>query len=160
MTTPPNLNEAAVLAVFDKIVSYAQASGRFDQVNQHEPKNGPGVGLICSIWVQSLRPTVNSGIAATSGVLQMNLRLYMNFRSEPFDQIDYSILTSALWLMAAFTGDFDFGNVANIRNIDVLGIEGTAMSANAGYVEIDKTVYRVMTVALPIILNDIFIQVS
>jgi hypothetical protein len=62
--------------------------------------------------------------------------------------------------MAAFTGDFDFGNVANIRNIDVLGIEGTPMGANAGYVEIDRTVYRVMTVVLPIIINDIFTQVS
>jgi hypothetical protein len=160
LTTPPNFNDAAVVSVFDKIVSYALQSGRFDHVNQHEPKNGPGVGLICSVWVQSMRPTRSSGLAITSGVLQMSMRLYMNFRSEPYDMIDFNILTGALWLMAAYTGDFDFGNVANVRNVDVLGSEGTPLSSNAGYVEIDKTVYRVMTITLPIIINDMFIQVA
>jgi hypothetical protein len=160
MTTPPNLSDAAILDVFSRIVSFALESGRFDQVNQHEPKSGPGVGLLCSIWVQDIRLTRSSGLAAASGVLTMNMRLYMNFRSEPFDMIDFNILTATNWMMAQLCGDFQLGNADQVRNIDLLGSQGTPLNSKAGYVEIDKTVYRVMTLTIPIIVNDMFVEVA
>lgn len=153
-----NFNDAAVMTVFDKVVSYALATGRFDQVNQHEPKNAPGVGLMCSFWIQQIKPARTSGMSATSGVVILQSRIYMNFRSEPFDMIDPNVMSAVCDLMGALSGNFSFGGAANIRAIDLLGTMGTPLSAQAGYVEIDRQMFRVMTMIIPIIVNDMFIQ--
>ena len=84
----PNFNDAAVMTVFDKLVSYALTTGRFDNVNQHEPKNSPGHGIQCSIWVNNIIPIRSSGLGATSGIVTLYARAYMNFRQQPFDMID------------------------------------------------------------------------
>jgi hypothetical protein len=155
-------NDAAVNEIFDIIVGYALASGRFDHVNQHEPKNAPGHGLTCSVWIQAIKPIRTSGVAATSGVILFTARIYMNFRSQPFDYIDPNVTAATTDLMGTFSSDFQFKNaqVADVRNVDLLGSQGVALNATAGYVEIDRTVFRVMTIQIPVILNDIFMQAA
>lgn len=152
-----NFNQAAVLTLFDKVVSFALATGWFDHVNQHEPKSAPGHGLECSVWINSISPVRSSGLSATSGVVILYARVYTNFRQQPFDMIDPNVTSAAVELMGALTGDFDLGGEA--RNIDVLGMTGNPLSAQAGYVEIDRQMFRVMTVTIPIIMNDMFAQV-
>jgi hypothetical protein len=56
--------------------------------------------------------------------------------------------------------NFDFGGVCGVREIDLLGGSGQALNATAGYVEIDKLDYRVMTMNVPIVINDMFVQAS
>ena len=155
----PNFNDAAVMTVFDKVVSYALASDRFDSVNQHEPKNAPGNNISCSVWINAILPyRAGSAINATSGTVQLNARLYTNFRSQPYDMIDPNITMATCDLMGALTADFDFGGDAGVRNIDLLGMTPVPLSAQAGYVEIDRQMYRVMTLTIPVIVNDMFIQ--
>jgi hypothetical protein len=152
-----NFNDAAVNAVFDRIVSYSLASGRFDHVNQHEPKNAPGGGLSASIWIQAIRPLgKTSGLSATSGLLLLNHRIYTSFRSQPYDMIDPSVTAATCDLMGALSGDFELGGIAGVRAVDLLGMSGTALNATSGYVEIDRNIYRVMTTIIPIIINDMF----
>lgn len=153
-----NFDDAAIVDVLDRMVSYGLASGRFDAVNQHEPKNAPGSEITLAIWVQNINPVRSSGLAATSGVLIMNARIYQNFRSQPFDAIDPKVMAAATDLMGSLSSDFVLGGVANIRNVDLLGSSGKTLSAQAGYVEIDREVFRVMTITVPIIINDMFIQ--
>ncbi len=156
-----SFNDAAINAVFDRVESWAKASGRFEDVNGHEPKNAPGNGLSCSVWVQAIRPMPKgSGLAATTGVLVLNLRIYVSFTSQPFDAIDPNVLSATTDFMGAISGDLDFDDIANVRNVDLLGSSGTAMSAVAGYVEIDRRMFRVMTTTIPIIVNDMFAQAS
>lgn len=156
-------NDAAVDEVFNRVNSYLLASGRFDTVNGHEPKNAPGLGITAALWVQNIKPVRSSGLSASSGVLMLNIRVYTNFTQEPYDQIDPNVLKAVLNIMANFTADFDLGTdgaAANVRNVDLLGMTGTPLSAQAGYVEIDRQMYRVMTVFLPIVINDMFAQVA
>lgn len=154
-----NFNDAAVNTVFDKVVSYALASGRFDHVNQHEPKNAPGDGIACSVWINKIEPyRQGSGISATTGMVQLNARLYTNFRQQPYDMIDPNITSATCDLIGALTSDFNFGGDAGVRNVDLLGMTGNQLSAQAGYVEIDKQMFRVMTVVIPVIINDMFVQ--
>ena len=157
-----NFADAAVMTLFDKIVSYALASGRFDSVNQHEPKNAPGVGVQCSIWAQMMKPVRSSGMNVTSGLVVFQARIYSNFLSEPFDMIDPNVMSAAADFIGRLSGDFDFGGEAGVRNIDLLGSTGnsTSLQANAGYVEIDRQMFRVMTVTIPVIVNDMFAQQS
>lgn len=159
-TVGSNFNDAAINAVFDKVVSYGLGLGRFDSVNQHEPKSAPMSGITASIWVQSVRPARSSGQAMTSGVLLLNFRIYMNFVAQPFDMIDPAVTAATADIMGAFSGDFNFGGVAGVRAVDLLGMTGNALSAVAGYVEIDRKMFRVMTISIPIIINDMFAQVA
>jgi hypothetical protein len=152
-----NFNDEAVMTVFDKIVSYALATGRFDHVNQHEPKSAPGSGMECSVWINTIVPTRSSGLNSVSGIVTLYARIYTNFRQQPYDQIDPGVMSAVADLMGALAGDFDLGAEANIRSIDLLGAWSTVpLSAAAGYVEIDRQMFRVMTITIPIVINDMF----
>lgn len=155
----PNFNDAAVMTVFDKVVSYALVSGRFDHVNQHEPKNAPGHGLECSVWMNSIVPIRSGGMGVTSGIVTLYARIYTNFRAIPFDAIDPNVMSATADMMGRLSSDFDFGGQAGVRALDLLGIgSNVPLSAQAGYVEIDRQMFRVMTITIPIIVNDMFIQ--
>ena len=155
-----SFNEAAISTIFDKVVSHAASLGYFDSVNAHEPKNAPGNGVTAAVWVQAIRPSVSSGLAATSGVLILNVRVYTSFISQPFDAIDPNVTAATAALMSAYSGDFDFGGEADVRAVDLLGMAGQPMEAIAGYVEMDRRILRIMTLTVPVLVNDMFAQVS
>jgi hypothetical protein len=145
-----------VVAVLDAVVSHALASGLFGAVNGHEPASAPGSGLTAAVWVQALAPVRSSGLAATSGRLELTVRLYSNMTSEPPDAIDPAMLGAVSTLMAAYSGDFDLGQ--HVRHVDLLGSAGVPLSARAGYLRQDDREYRVMDITLPALVNDIFTQ--
>lgn len=161
---PPSFNEAAVHDVFGAVESYCRQMGRFDSVNTHEPTNAPQQGLTCAIWVDGIVPINRSGLAATSGSLNLRIRIYMPFREQPADMIDPEVLTAVTELMGAFIGGFTFSSVTqiqdNIRGVDVRGGEGSGerLDARAGYLEMDRKIYRVMTIRLPVIINDMWTE--
>lgn len=153
---PAGLNFAGVL---NAVVSHANRLGVLSKVTKHEPKNAPGPGLMGAIWLQSVGPA-DSGLASTSVKLVVMLRVYTPMiQSEP-DRIDPAVLNAVDRFMAALTGDLTLGGL--VRCIDLLGLEGNRggppLSAEAGYLNIDTTIYRIMDVTVPIILNDVWTQ--
>jgi hypothetical protein len=153
-------NDKAINDVIDRIVSFALTLGRFDSVNAHEPKSAPGHNITFALWAQAIRPARLSGLAATSLNVIFQGRIYVPFNQVPFDMIDPNVMAATTDLMGALSGDFDLGGVANVREIDLLGANGVTLSAQAGYVEIDRRMYRIMTLTIPIIINDAFTQVA
>lgn len=148
------LNSADILA---GVVSHALGTAMFEVVNQHEPKRGPTGGLHAAVWVQSVRPVAKaSGLSATSARLSLVVRIFGNAQAQPTDEIDPRILNAVDALMTAYSGDFTIG--ARIRDIDLLGEFGEPMAAEAGYVRMDDGHYRVMTITLPLIINDVWEQ--
>ena len=149
-----------IVAILDTLQSHAAASGYFDgPVGTHEPKQAPGNGLSCAIWVQSIGPTPgSSGLAATSGRIELNVRLFTSMLQEPQDAIDTNLLLAVDALLAAYSGDFELGG--NVRAVDLLGEAGTALSAKAGYLNQDGKEFRVMTIVLPVLINDIWGQAA
>jgi hypothetical protein len=75
---------------------------------------------------------------------------------EPQDAIDPGVAAAVDALMAAYSGDFEFGS--NVRNVDLLGSAGVPLAAEAGYLNVSGTMYRVMTITLPLIINDLWSQ--
>jgi hypothetical protein len=71
---------------------------------------------------------------------------------EPAEKIDVILANAVDKIFTALMGDCDLG--ASVRNIDVFGELGTPLKAVAGYVEIDKVLYRNVDVTLPLIMND------
>jgi hypothetical protein len=154
-----SFDAAAVNTLIDKLVSMAMTTGIFRSVNSHEPKSAPGSGLRLAIWAQSIEPLGSaSGLASTSGYVVVNARAYGNMLQKPEDEIDPRIMTAMTTLISAYSGDFDLGDT--VRNIDLLGSYGQKMTAQAGYVTIASTMYRVMTLTIPCIINDMWGQVA
>lgn len=150
-------DQVAVNALISATVSHAQATGVFRSVNGHEPKAAPGSGLRAAIWAQSIRPVgAASGLSATSGVVTLNVRVYGNMLQKPEDEIDPALLAAVSLLMDEYTGDFTFGGT--IRNIDLLGEYGEQLQALAGYLELAGAMYRVMTLTVPCVINDLWVQ--
>jgi hypothetical protein len=149
---------AAVLDLFDKVSSHASRLGLFESVNTHEPKNAPGNGLWCSIWVQDISPVPSSGLASVSGRVELRVRIGSSMVAEPQDSIDPAILSAVTVLIGEYTGNFTLG--ATVRAIDLIGMEGTPLKAQAGYVQIGQAVYRVMEITLPALVNDMWTEVA
>jgi hypothetical protein len=146
-------------SVTDAAQSHALASGWFDAVNGHEPKSAPGNGLTAAVWVDQVMPyPAGSGLAATSVIVVLNVRVYTRFIAEPADAIDPSLMAAVGALFAAYHGDFDLGGV--IEAVDLLGMAGRPLSAVAGYLNQDAKIFRVMTITLPCIVSDLWDQVA
>ncbi len=154
-----SIDAAAVNAIFAQVVSHPMTLGLFERVNGHEPKNAPGNGLTAAVWLDRIAPApAASGLAATSAVLTFNVRLYTSMLAEPQDAIDPNLAAAAVLVMASYAGDYDLGGT--VRNVDLLGQTGQAMSGQAGYLNQDSKLYRVITVVLPVIVNDAWDQVA
>ena len=145
------------LAFTDALVSHAAASGFFDRVNKHEPKSAPGNGLTAAVWFQKVTSfPAGSGLAETAGLLEFTLRIYLNMLSEPQDYIDPHVLEATDAMLAAYSGDFQLDGL--IRNVDLLGESGTRLEARSGYLDIDKTKFRVVDVTIPLIVSAAWTQ--
>jgi len=133
--------------------------GVFDQINMHEPANAPGAGIAASVWVEEIRPIAKtSGLAATSALVQLTIRIQRSMQTEPQDQIDRDMADATDTVMNAFTGDFDLGST--VSHVDLLGAYGTPLTARAGYMKQDSTTYRVMVVTVPLVFQNVWTQVN
>lgn len=154
-----NFDGAAVRTLVAKVESIAMATGQFRSVNFHEPKSAPGSGLRCAIWADTIEPIARaSGLADTSGYVVVLARVYGNMLQKPEDEIDPRIMTAATVLVGAYSADFTLGGT--VRNIDLLGAYGKTLGAQAGYITIGGSMYRVMTVTVPCVINDMWTQVA
>lgn len=141
-------------ALLDAVQSNIMELGLFDRVNTHEPKNAPGHGLTCAIWVESINAEARySGLAATSARVTFSIRIYLNMLKEPQDSIDPEVMEGTDAILNALNGDFSLGGDANY--VDLAG-----MSSRAGFATIDKAMYRVMTITAPVVVADVWEQVS
>ena len=152
-----SFSQASVNQLFDSIQSTCLTLGVFDSVNTHEPKSAPQKGVTASIWVDSIVPNGRaSGLDATSGVVTFNVRCYTSMLAQPYDYIDPNLTTAAMTVLNAFSEDFTFGET--VRDIDLLGMYGVSMNARAGYLSIDNKMFRIITVTVPVVINDLFTQ--
>jgi hypothetical protein len=160
MTLPTTAAETWLSDIFNAVESDISACGWFDRVGMHEPKNAPGHGLSCAVWLQDLRTVRSSGLAASSALVTFQVRIYTSMVQEPQDAIDPAVFMAISNLTRTWHDNYDLGLHPLVRNVDLLGQEGTPLSARAGYVEQSGTLYRVGTIVLPIICNDIWPQGS
>lgn len=146
-----------VTALFDAMESHALSTGLFESVNGHEPKRASGNGLTAAVWMQDIGPVPeSSGLSATTGLLTFFLRIYQNMLMQPQDAIDPMVTEAVNSLLIAYSGDFELGG--NVRNVDLLGSTGIGLSARAGYINQDGKLFRVMTITIPLIINDLWSQ--
>lgn len=148
----PNLDAAAI---WSGLLSHLKALGVFADVLGHEPVDPP-VGLVAALTGDTINPVTSSGLGATSTRLNLVLRIYLSADTEPRDDIDPTMVTAFAKVGASLSGDFDLGGL--LREVDLLGIEGEPLSGRFGYVRIVGPLYRLLTVQLPLVCNDVWTQ--
>lgn len=137
--------------------SHAMRLGVFDTTARHEPKTAPNHGITYAMWLQSVRPVQRrSGLTATSVRVQLMGRIYQNMLAEPQDDTDPNMLRALFKLMGAYTGNFTLAG--RIAQVDLLGAHGPALEAQAGFLEHDRKMFRIIDVTLPLILDDVWTQ--
>lgn len=146
-----------IVNIRDRIVSHALEQGVFDHVNQHEPKSAPGNQLWAAIWLDYVGPAKRvSGLNSTVALLRFMIRVGTSMLQDPQDAIDGQVLKAVDLLFTAYSGDFELGGY--VRNVDLLGEQGTPLQAQAGHVVIDQKPYRAMDITLPLVVNDVWTQ--
>lgn len=144
-------------AITDALASHASASGWFDSVNGHEPKNLPGKGLTAAVWLDRIMPTPGqSGLDSTSARVIMMVRIYTSMLSEPQDAIDPAVTRAVNSLYTAYSADFTLGDL--VESVDLLGRHGVGMNGQAGYLRQDGRELRIFDITVPLILNDLWSQ--
>lgn len=143
-----------ITSIIDAVVSHALASGHFEAVNGHEPKSLPSGGLTAAVWADRITPVRTSGLTSTSVLVVLNVRLYTNAQQEPADAIDPALIDAVDTLCAAYVGDYELGGL--VRQVDVRGQHGQPLDVRAGYIQQDGALLRVLTVAVPLVVNDLW----
>lgn len=147
-----------ILGITDAVMSHAMASGRFEKVNGHEPMNAPATGgLTGAVWTDRVIPVRGrSGLDSVTAVVVLNVRVYASAVSEPADAIDPDMVAAVDDLCRAYTGDFTLGGL--VSNVDIFGAHGQALDVRAGYLTQDGVPFRVMTIWLPCVVNDLWTE--
>jgi hypothetical protein len=139
--------------LIETVASHAMATGYFDQVNQHEAKNGPGTSMVCDVTILSGRAlALASGLDATSAMIVMSVVVYQSMLKEPQDDIDGEIMDAIDSLINRYCGDFTLDGL--IRNVDIKGAYGQELSWTMGHIDKSKQPVRAAEIFLPLVIND------
>lgn len=145
-----------IQGILDVMCSHALSTGLFEAVNQYESKLSPGNGLTAAIWVDRVTPIRTSGLANTTIRLDFLMRLYSSTYAEPYNDIDPDLTKALDTLMRAYCGDFEIGG--QVRHIDIFGAYGSHLESRSGYMNLDGKEFRVFTIRIPIIIDDLWSQ--
>jgi len=138
-------------------MSHAQSLGLFEQVLDHEPVSAPGSGLTYALWVTDIAPIpARSGLSSVTVRLELNGRVFLPADTEPAGDVDVAVTGAVNGLMNAYAGDFELGG--SVAEVDLLGAYGALLRARLGYTRLDSTTYRVATLTIPLVIDDVWTE--
>jgi hypothetical protein len=145
-----------IQGILNAVASHAMSLGEFESVNQYESKQAPGNGLSAAVWVDRVTPVKSSGLANSSIRLELSIRIYSSTATQPYDDIDPNLTKAMDRLLAAYMSDFELGG--EVRHIDLFGAYGSPLESRSGYLNIDGMEFRVFSIRLPLIVDDLWPQ--
>ena len=152
-----SLNQQAVYALFDSVRTHCLNLALFGGVTTHEAKSKPIGDMSAEIWGMDVRPMAQvSGMAETAGAVTFHVRIRTPMLQKPEDDTDKRLISASLTLMGEYSGNFTLGGT--VMAVDLLGMGGESLGVQLGYLEQDGTLFRVSTVTLPIIIDNIATQ--
>jgi hypothetical protein len=144
-------------AIRDAVISHAQTTGYFDDVQGHEPKNAPGRGINAAVYLRRVRPiAARSGLSSVSVLLVFEVRVFINMLREPQDDIDTDLMEAVDYYTNNLMSDFTLDGL--ISNVDIFGAHGQSYDINYGYMDQDKTKFRIANILLPLVINDVWTE--
>lgn len=145
-----------IQGILDVISSHAMSTGYFESVNQYESKDSPGNGISGAVWVDRIYPVKTSSLMNTTVRLDLLFRIYSSTYIQPYDDIDPQLTRTLDTLMRAYCGDFEVGG--KVRHIDIFGAYGSPLETRSGYMNLDGKEFRVFTIRIPLVVDDLWAQ--
>ncbi|GHH57726.1 DUF4082 domain-containing protein [Lentzea cavernae] len=152
-------NRLNTKAMQQALASHAMVLGNFKTVSLHEPRVRPAEPLHVALWWSTITPIDASGLAVTSARVEWLLRMYTPGEQEPQDEMDAIIGDATDRLIGSLARDFDLDDhVVDglVRMIDIRGAHGARLNAVAGWARWSDGMSRVVTVTIPVIVNDVW----
>lgn len=144
-----------IKSTLNAVASKMQASGYFAAVMIGEPKSPPTGGgphnIVAAIWM-TRAGVVGTTLTKTIESHVLTVRLYTDMLAEPQEDIEFGLAAVTSDFMSDLCGEYDLG--ATIRNIDIAGEYGTALSAEWGHVDVSGKMCRIVDVTLPLTVDD------
>jgi hypothetical protein len=156
-----SLDTGAILA---ELRTEAKRLGKFDKVRGHEAKNPPGIKLSLDQWVRLCRPIPNrGGLATTTALLVVDLRIYNSMTAKPEDDIDPTVCAAADAIVDGLNGNFTLGGL--VSNVDIKNAHGGGfLGWTMGYIRMGSPgnvrEYRAAVVTVPMVINDAWAQAA
>jgi hypothetical protein len=156
----PAVNELGAKAMQQALASHAAKLAQFDSpIGLHEPRMRPTSDLHAALWFNGITPIRASGLNTVSARVEWLFRMYTGGEQEPQDEIDAKVLTATDRFMSSLCGDFDLDDHLTdglVRMIDIFGGYGTGLNATAGWARWSDGMSRVVTITIPVIVNDVW----
>lgn len=148
----------SIESITSALADQALVLGVFDTVNGHEVKSPPGNGITLEIVFGTFElVATRSGLGDVSFKLTFKVRLRTPWAQQPTDGIDPALLKACDALLAEYIGGFTLEG--NATAIDLLGMAGgTPISAASGYIDQGGTMYRIVEITLPLIVDDLWTE--
>ncbi|HKH19539.1 MAG TPA: hypothetical protein VKB53_01280 [Gammaproteobacteria bacterium] len=146
------------VTLLEALESTAKTLGIFGRVYPSEPRTAPdSKGLSCAVWFERMDPLKGEGgLNKTTVRIEYTARVYKGVLAEP-GNVEAIALRAAGKVMKALSLDFTLGGT--IRKVDLLGAFGAGLGGIAGYLTQDKTLFRVIDITVPLIVDDVWSQV-
>ncbi len=141
--------------LLDAVASAAAACGWCQSAQTFEPKSAPMEDFHFAVMMMNATPA-RSGLISTTFRIELACRIYVSMLREPQDSIDPDITAAAWDLMSMYSSGFTLGGL--VREVDLLGESGEPLDLKFGYIGIDKRLYRIAEITLPVIVSDVFVQ--
>jgi len=132
------------------------AMGNVSEAVIGEPKKpftptGQAGRVAAAIWMTDWTPGLT--LATSVEVFTAMVRLHVDAFAEDVGQLELDLADTMNELTTDLQQAFTLGNT--VRNIDVGGSDSAGMSASWGHVSIANTMYRVVDITVPMIVNDV-----
>jgi len=140
-----------ITATLNAIGSFLEAGGYFTAgVVRGEPKL-PFSGRATAYWMNGFS-VYEATLAAPREIHRVAVRFYTPFLEDPTGKIETDLASAASKLLEDLSGDLDLG--ATITNVDIAGSVGEPLNGIWGHVTLGDTVYRVVDIDIPLLVDD------
>jgi hypothetical protein len=146
----PGLREA-----YGELIDLISGAHGWGALIQHEPLSAPDVpGVVCCVFpADPVAPLAeSSGLAGADARMPVMVRLMRNALAEPQDQRETDLIDAYDALMSAMLGAFTLNGA--VRSVDVLGESGEALAGQWGYITLDKSIFRIIDITVPLMINN------
>lgn len=148
---------AGLKATYQALLDTVAEVGGWGAVVPHEPLSAPtehGV-IACVFPSEPMQPiTESSGLAAADARIVITVRLLRNALAEPQQERETDLLEAYDRVMTALLADLTLDGTA--RSIDVLGESGGQTQGQWGYATIDRAIFRLIDIDVPIMVNNVW----
>lgn len=145
-------NEA--IAIQKALATHIKALGGIERIQEHDPTNAPGKGITACLVAATGDTGPPTGLDRSALRLVWTVRFLMP-PGAPLGGVDPKLMGKAGGLVGRLAADLTLGGL--VRAITLRGEGGSPrVEWRFGWVEIGGTLYRLLDVNVPLIINDLF----